>query len=127
MKIIIIPFEITQTFWDPKRDDLIWVLVKSQVEADGDYAARLLFTADGSDPRDPANKNRMTALLDAKELEGSDSGADVIGFVHGLLANRCDFGIPWLAGRQGIKKGDKLDIYLEGLEEHDLPVAPEAN
>lgn len=114
-----VTFDVDKAIWDPGKPHLLWVLVKSQGKADGEYAARLWWTKDGSNPQDFRNEKRQLATLDANEMDDAPENAEVTTIITGLQANEMPYGLPWDAALQGIEKNDQLQLYVEFCQETD--------
>ena len=110
-------FTHVQSFWDAEGSDLMWVVVKSEGDADGDYAVRLWFSLDGSDPSDETNEARQLAVFDPDHLDEAPDEAAATTVARGLKANRTAFGLPWLARGQGVHT-QRLMLWIQtALEE----------
>lgn len=114
-----VTFDVVQTVWDENKPDLLWVVIQSSHETGGEYAARLWFTKDGSNPQDWRNEARDLARFDAREMDGAPEEVAVTTIVTGLRASRMAFGLPWAAAAQEIKKGDQLNLFIEFCQEVD--------
>lgn len=114
-----VTFDVDGAVWDEHKPHLLWVLVKSQGRADGEFAARLWWTKDGSNPQDFRNESRKLATLDVREMDDAPEGVDVTTIITGLEANEMPYGLPWDAALQGVSKGDELQLYVEFCQETD--------
>lgn len=112
-----VTFDVVQSVWDEKRPDLLWVVIQSSHETGGEYAARLWFTKDNSNPQDWRNESRELAKFDCAEMDGAPDDVPTTCIVTGLRASRLAFGLPWAAAEQGIVKGDQLNLYIEVCQE----------
>lgn len=115
-------FDVQQAMWDPEKPHLLWVLVKSTEDVDGEYVARLWWTADGSNPQDFRNERRQLATFDVREMDEAPNDVPTTTIITGLLANRQPFGLPWDAALQGVEKGDELLLYVEFCQEMEVEV-----
>lgn len=115
-------FDVDQIFWDPEKPHLLWVLVKSNGEADGEYAARIWWTSDGSNPQDFRNENRRLAMLDAREMEDAPDDEPHTTVITGLKANQMPYGFPWDGALQEVskEKGTELLLYVEYCQEPEV-------
>jgi hypothetical protein len=112
-------FDVDRAMWDPEKPHLMWVLVKSTGKSEGEYAARLWFTTDGSNPQDWRNENRRLALLDAREMDDAPEDEPHTTVITGLLANEMPYGLPWDAAIQEIPKDEELLLFVECCQETD--------
>jgi len=112
-----VQFDVDRAMWDPEKPHLMWVLVKSNIDADGEYVARIWWTKDGSNPQDFRNRLRQLATLDVREMDDAPDNVPTTTIITGLRANRQAFGLPWDATLQGITKDDELLLYVEFCQE----------
>jgi hypothetical protein len=112
-----VTFDVVQSVWDENKPHLLWVVVQSSHETGGEYAARLWFTLDGSNPQDWRNEKRELAKFDCCEMDGAPEDVPTTTIVTGLRATRLAFGLPWCAAIQGIEKGDKINLFVEFCQE----------
>lgn len=98
-------FRILQACWDPDEieqkgadgAEVMWVVVQSEDEVEGEFIARLWFSVEHDDP----TKGTL-AEFDPRALDDAPEDAEPTTVLRGLKANRCAFGIPWLARKQGV-------------------------
>lgn len=114
---MMVAWDVVQAMWDENKTGLMWVVIKSDRETEGEYAARLWFTDDGTNPQDWRNENRRLAQLDPAEMDGAPKDADVTTTITGLRANQCAFGFPWSAEAQDVKQNAQLNLFVECCEE----------
>jgi hypothetical protein len=121
MNSIPVVFDVVQSVWDENNDDLLWVVIQSSVETGGEYACRLWFTLDGSNPQDWRNEKRELAKFDCSEMDGAPEDIPTTTIVTGVRASRHAFGLPWCATAQGIEKDQKqqINLFVEFCQEVD--------
>ncbi len=98
-------FRIMQACWDEEVPSVMWVIIQSESEIVGDFAARLWWAAEWECHATGRLPQQIGKLCDLspRHLDGSPEGASTTTVARGLKANRCAFGLPWLAGPEGIK------------------------
>lgn len=95
-------FTVSGAVWDEHADGLMWIVIVSTEEVPGNYAVRVWWNYEGQGyPSDEDNEHRKLCEFDPAYLDGS-VGAEPTTVLQGFLANRCQFGCPWLAASQGV-------------------------